>query len=136
MSVAAGPGDIADVSLGRYPRRRLHFQRWFRLLVLGSLLWGVSIAALALTGDRYIVPTVLLLGSFVVPIAWAVRVSDRGGVAEATPQLLVIAFLCGGSLGFLSSALLETPFVSTPRAPVTIGVGLVEEASKVLAVAW
>jgi RsiW-degrading membrane proteinase PrsW (M82 family) len=105
-------------------------------LVLGGLLWGIAVVALALTSDPYIVPTVVILGSFVVPIAWVVRVSDRNRPAETTSQLLGIAFVGGGTLGFLSSALLETPFISAQRAVFTVCVGVIEEASKMLALAW
>jgi RsiW-degrading membrane proteinase PrsW (M82 family) len=126
------PGDLATMSAIGPPLRWVHLQRWFRLLVAGSLLWGFSVLAFALTHDRTVVPTVVVLGAFVVPVAWLVRISERDRPADVTAQLLVVAFVGGGTLGFLSSALLETPFASFPPALFRVGVGLVEEAAKLL----
>jgi RsiW-degrading membrane proteinase PrsW (M82 family) len=116
--------------------RGIRFQRWFRLMLFGSLLWGFSIVAFALTHDRHVVPTVLVFGAFVVPVAWLVRVSERDRPGEVKPQLLAKAFVYGGALGFLSSVLLETPFSSVQPALFRMGVGAVEEGLKVLALVW
>jgi hypothetical protein len=60
----------------------------------------------------------VVLGAFVVPVAWAVRISERDEPAQVTPHLLTKAFGDGGALGSLSSALLETPFLSVHRGAV------------------
>jgi RsiW-degrading membrane proteinase PrsW (M82 family) len=118
------------------PGPKLHNERWIRLLALGGVVWAFSIVAFKVSHDRYVVPTTVVFGAFVVPIAWLVRTVDRERPSAATPLILAKAFVLGGALGFLSSALLETEFDSTQPALFSVGVGLVEEAFKLLAVIW
>lgn len=116
--------------------KRLHLQRWLRFVLAGTALWGVSLVALQLTNDSYVVPTVVLIGCFVVPVGWVLRVTDRDKPSEVTTRLLIRLFLWGGVLGFLSSAVLETPIISMTPLFSRIGVGVIEEASKLAILAW
>lgn len=116
--------------------RYLRFRRWFKVLLTGAAVWGVSVMALALSGDSLLVPTVVLLGSFTVPIAWTLRVSDREHFRAVTPRLLVRLFVAGGTLGFITSALAEKPFIYADAGTFAVGVGVVEEVSKLAMLAW
>ena len=41
---------------------------WWRVFVVGALLWIASVVVTGLTGNFNLVPTVVLLGSFLVPV--------------------------------------------------------------------
>jgi len=76
----------------------------------------------------------VLLGSFLVPVtfvAWAFERRDTGAV---TVPLVFATFLTGGVLGVLGSAVLES-YLLRPSAALFLGVGLIEEAAKLAALA-
>src|SRR5690348_16987513 len=54
--------------LGLYRR-----QGWLRFGVGGLALWAVAVGVTLLTYDSILLPTVVLLGSFVVPVTWLMR---------------------------------------------------------------
>ncbi|HLI01858.1 MAG TPA: PrsW family glutamic-type intramembrane protease [Acidimicrobiales bacterium] len=117
------------------PAVRLHPQRWLRLLVAGALLWGLAVLTLELTNDWYVVPSVVILGSFAVPVALLLRLCERRRPFELTSPLLVRLFVGGGVIGFLCSALLEAPLTSQSPAIFDGSVGVIEEVAKLAVLA-
>jgi protease PrsW len=102
---------------------------WLRLLLGGALVWVVAIAVTAATRDPILAPTVILVGSFLVPVtmvAFALsRIDGRALEAEA----VVLGFLVAGGLGVVLSALVET-YALPSSAGTFLGVGLIEELTK------
>jgi hypothetical protein len=85
------------------------------------------------------VPTVILLGSFLVPVTFVVYAFERHADQVLTTQRIFAAFVYGGVLGVLGASVLEAAFLKRPSAPTYLGVGLVEEAVKLAALgllAW
>lgn len=88
------------------PRRQ-----WLRIFLVGLALWLATVAVIFLTGNLTLLPTLVLLGSFLVPVtfvAWAFQRRDTG---EVTVSLVFGTFLAGGVLGVLgvlASAVLES----------------------------
>jgi RsiW-degrading membrane proteinase PrsW (M82 family) len=83
-------------------------------------------------GNPNLIPTLVLLGSFLVPVtfvAWAFQRRDTG---ELTPSLLLNTFLTGGVLGVLAASVLEA-YLLHPSPLLFFGVGLIEEAAKLAA---
>ncbi len=113
---------------GRWPR-------WLQLLVGGAAAWGLAVAVLLSTGDRYVAGAVVL-GTFVVPLALGVRVADGEVLPGVGTPLMVRLFAYGGLLGFLASAFLEHPMISQPAFVFDGWVGVVEEASKLAVLAY
>ncbi|MFY1670879.1 PrsW family intramembrane metalloprotease [Plantactinospora sp. WMMB334] len=111
------------------PRRQ-----WLRIFVVGLALWLATVAVIFLTGNPTLLPTLVLLGSFLVPVtfvAWAFQRRDTG---EVTVSGVFGTFLAGGVLGILASAVLES-YLLRPSVLLFLSVGLIEEAAKLAALA-
>ena len=84
-------------------------------------------------------PTIILLGSFLVPATFVVYALEHHAGQVLTGQRLFTTFLYGGVLGVLGASVLEAEFLREPSLATYIGVGLIEEAAKLTAlwlVAW
>jgi RsiW-degrading membrane proteinase PrsW (M82 family) len=107
---------------------------WLRILGTGLALWVLTVVVTFLTGNPNLVPTLVLLGSFLVPVTFVAWAFGRRHSGEVTAELLLTTFVTGGVLGVLGASLLET-YLLHPSAGLFIGVGLVEEAVKLAALA-
>jgi RsiW-degrading membrane proteinase PrsW (M82 family) len=126
---------FVNSAVAGYRTVRRRPRTWVRLFVTGLVLWLVSVLVTYVTGNPNLIPTLVLLGSFLVPatfVAWAYGRRDTG---EITVELLIKAFVVGGVLGVCAASLLET-YLLHPSAWLFLGVGLIEEAVKVAALAW
>ena len=52
-------------------------RQWLRVLVVGLLLWMASVVVTFATANTNLVPTVILLGSFLVPVTFAAYAFER-----------------------------------------------------------
>jgi RsiW-degrading membrane proteinase PrsW (M82 family) len=134
----ADPGKeapMADqaIGIGRGTRER-HGRQWLRVFVVGLLLWAASVVVTFATGNTNLVPTVILLGSFLVPVTFVVYAFERADQV-VTAQRIFAAFVYGGVLGVLGASVLEAAFLKQPSVATYLGVGLIEEAVK-LAALW
>lgn len=129
------PTLLAAPDRGRVRRLLTRTPRWLKILAAGASLWGLSVGVLFATGDEYVVAAVAL-GTFVVPLALAAGLGERGKRLGVAPQLMVRLAACGGLLGFLSSALLERPILSAPGPMFDGWVGVIEETSKLAILAF
>ncbi|HWK30245.1 MAG TPA: PrsW family glutamic-type intramembrane protease [Solirubrobacter sp.] len=106
---------------------------WPLVLVAGLALWVASAAVLALTEDEILLPTVVLVGSFVVPVAVIFWFFEHDGHTELSARRLVTAFFVAGVVGLLGAAVLEVWLLPSRLLP-NIWVGLIEEATKAVGV--
>lgn len=119
-------------------RQRAHRMRWLHVLVIGTLIWIASIVATLATRDPILIPTVVLWGSFLVPVTAVIFDFEHEASATLSAERVFSAFVYGGALGVLMAAWLEKWLVGS-GALQYLGVGLIEEAAKFLAlvvVAW
>ena len=86
------------------PVRRL----WPRIFVVGLALWVVSVLITLMTGNVALVPTLVLLGSFLVPVTFVTWAFERWRDEDVTTEIVVSAFVVGGLLGVLGASVLET----------------------------
>jgi RsiW-degrading membrane proteinase PrsW (M82 family) len=105
---------------------------WRGMFFTGLLLWIASIAVTALTNNTNLIPTVVLLGSFLVPATAVVWYVDHYHSPELTGGLVARAFIVGGVLGVMAASILETLLIR-PGMAMFFGVGLIEEGVKLLA---
>jgi RsiW-degrading membrane proteinase PrsW (M82 family) len=105
---------------------------WRGILLTGFLLWMVSVAVTALTRNSNVIPTVVLLGSFLVPTTGVIWYVDHYQSPELTGSLVARAFIVGGVLGVMAASILESLFVRSGTA-MFFAVGLIEEGVKLLA---
>ena len=114
----------------RAPRRT-----WLRMFLTGLVLWILTVVVTFFTGNPNLVPTLVLLGSFLVPVTFVVWAFGRRHSGEVTAELLFSTFITGGVLGVLAASLLES-YLLHPSPGLFLGVGLIEEAVKLLALAF
>jgi RsiW-degrading membrane proteinase PrsW (M82 family) len=124
--------------MGPARRRVTALPQWERILAGGSVLWIGAIFVTATTGNFILIPTVVLLGSFLVPVTAVVWYMDHYHSETLTPRRVVDAFVVGGILGVLGASLLEA-WLRSDGPLFYLGVGLIEEFCKLAAlilVAW
>ncbi len=107
---------------------------WWRVLLVGLLLYFVGIFILVLSGNPVLFPTVVMLGNFVVPITYVAFFYDRRHLSQLSLPTTAMGFFYGGVLGVFASALLEPIFVRPSDPASVFVVGLIEEAAKILGV--
>jgi protease PrsW len=117
-----------------HPPTRHRVPLWARVLLTGLVLWVATVLITFATGNPALVPTIILLGSFVIPVTFVVYAFGRAD-SVLTAQRIFTAFICGGVLGVLGATILETALLRQPTGLSYFGVGLIEEAVK-LAALW
>jgi RsiW-degrading membrane proteinase PrsW (M82 family) len=108
--------------------------RWWAVFLIGLALWGAAVGSVFLTGDVIILPTVFLLGSFLVPVTAVAWYLDHDPSPALSPNRILAAFLIAGVLGLLAAAFLEHLLVYGPGLRGNLKVGLIEEFVKGVAI--
>lgn len=108
---------------------------WLRIFWVGLVLWLATVVVVFATGNPKLVPTLVLLGSFLVPVTFVAWAFERRETGELTPGLILSTFLAGGVLGVLAASLLES-YLLRPSWWLFLGVGLIEEAVKLAVLAF
>ena len=127
----AGPQPPTAGSTGR---RSPTGPGWVRIFVVGLVMWLATVLVTFATENSNLIPTIILLGSFLTPITFVVYAFGRADEV-VTPQRIFGAFVYGGLLGVLGAAVLESVFLRPQSGLLYVGVGLIEEGVK-LAVLW
>ena len=114
---------------------------WLQVLLTGIVLFVAATLVMFLTGNPNLYPTVILVGNFLVPIAFVAFLYDHQHLSALTPETIAKSFCLGGILGVLGASALEALLIPAPASPdrglsLTSGfaVGLIEEGCKILAV--
>jgi RsiW-degrading membrane proteinase PrsW (M82 family) len=102
--------------------------------LVGLALWIATLGATFLTGDLLLLPTVVLLGSFLVPVTAVVWYLDHDPSPVLSPRRMMTAFVTAGVVGLLAAALLESVLVFGPGLFGMLKVGLIEEFVKGVAI--
>jgi RsiW-degrading membrane proteinase PrsW (M82 family) len=104
---------------------------WRHVLGVGLVLWLASVALLVATEAITLVPTVILLGSFLVPVTAVVFYFEHDLSPRLRPRTVMDAFLVGGLLGVFGAVSLEALLL--PAGPLQfLGAGLIEELAKLV----
>jgi len=106
--------------------------KWFQILGGGLLLFIATGQALRFTGNPNFFPTVILLGAFVVPVAFIAYIYERVPAKEISLSCVLICFLGGGAVGLIAAGILEFKALQGMSILGLFGVGLIEEASKLI----
>ena len=118
---------------------------WVAVLRLtGVLVWLLAAGVTAITDDLILIPTLFLIGSFLVPVTVVTFALARLDDCRLTSSVILKGFLAAGTIGVVVSAVTEIYLLPTGAGPVGdalgfFGVGLIEEVSKgavLVAVAW
>ncbi|MEU6772704.1 PrsW family intramembrane metalloprotease [Streptomyces sp. NPDC046759] len=113
------------------PYPRIGAGLWRRSLAGGLALWALTAWGTYETRDSTLLPTPILLGSLLVPVAFVLWAYERHG-RDLGVSAILGCFLAGGTLGALGASPMEAHL---PPASLTTsaGVALVEEAAKLAA---
>ncbi|WP_405070166.1 PrsW family intramembrane metalloprotease [Kribbella sp. NBC_01510] len=117
---------------------------WLAILLAGVLVWLLAAGVTAITKDAILVPTLFLIGSFLVPVTVVTFAMARLDDCRLTSGVVLIGFIAAGTIGVVVSAVTEIYLLPTGSGPIGnalgfFGVGLIEEVSKgavLVAVAW
>jgi len=105
------------------------------MFLTGLALWLLTVIVTFVTRNPNLIPTLVLLGSFLVPVSFVVWAFSRRHSGELTAELLFSTFVTGGVLGVLAASLLES-YLLHPSPVLFLGVGLIEEAAKLAVLAF
>ncbi len=108
---------------------------WRRIFLSGLVLWLLTVVVTFLTGNPNLVPTLVLLGSFLIPVTFVFWAFERRDTGEIDATLILNTFITGGVIGVLAASVLET-YLLHPSPFMFLGVGLIEEGAKLAALAW
>jgi RsiW-degrading membrane proteinase PrsW (M82 family) len=100
---------------------------WWKTLLSGLGLWILTIGITVLTSNANLIPTLILLGSFLVPFCVVLFVIERVIGSISTLQV-VLLFFVGGIFGVLGASVLEVNLQASIWT--FIGVGFIEEFIK------
>jgi RsiW-degrading membrane proteinase PrsW (M82 family) len=101
------------------------------LLAVGAPIWIVAAVITGVTEDTILLPSVVLLGSFLVPVTMVAFALSRPRVNHLTIEIVLLGFLGGGTLGLCFAALTEVYILPTAYGTF-FGVGLIEEGAKAI----
>ncbi|MEU2926111.1 PrsW family glutamic-type intramembrane protease [Streptomyces sp. NPDC007251] len=110
------------------PYPRIAAGLWRRCLGAGLALWVSAAWVTYETRNSTLLPTLILLGGFLVPVVFVLWAYERH-VRDLGVSAILGCFLAGGTLGVLGAS----PLGSYPLHPSLgrfLGVGLIEEAAK------
>jgi RsiW-degrading membrane proteinase PrsW (M82 family) len=133
------------VELGRPPLQQLRLplvnRAWFQVLVTGSALFFIVQAAFRATDNPSFLPTLLVLGAFVVPASFVLYVYEREPVEDLPLPTIAVCFVWGGVVATVTAGVLEYQTLRALGPLQLFGVGFIEEVTKlflplILFVGW
>ncbi|WP_336114443.1 PrsW family intramembrane metalloprotease [Streptomyces sp. PTD9-10] len=116
------------------PYPRIGAGLWKRCLGGGLTLWALTALVTYATRNTAPLPTLILLGGFLVPVVFVLWAYERHGRDLGVSAILGCA-LAGGGLGVLGASLTES-YLLRPSPGMFTVTGLTEEAAKLGALAF
>ncbi|HEY3360913.1 MAG TPA: PrsW family intramembrane metalloprotease [Methanosarcina sp.] len=107
---------------------------WLKVLTTAAFFYVLLLMALLLTKNSNLFPTLVMVGSFMVPVAYVAFIYERRHLSRLTMPTVSLAFLYGGLLGILAASLLEPFFIRQSNLGAILRIGLIEEFAKILGV--
>ena len=107
---------------------------WLRVLFTAAIFYFFLLIALLLTGNPNLFPTVVLVGSFMVPVAYVAFIYEHRHFSTVKMPTVSLTFFYGGLLGILAASLLEPIFIGQLNTSSILRVGFIEEFAKILGV--
>ncbi|MFE0510942.1 PrsW family intramembrane metalloprotease [Streptomyces sp. NPDC058964] len=110
------------------PFPRIRAGLWRRCLGGGLALWVLTALVTYTTKNTTLLPTLILLGGFLVPVTFVLWAYERHG-RDLGVSAILGCFLTGGTLGVLGASTMEH-YLLRPSLSMFVGVGMIEEAAK------
>ena len=97
---------------------RVHHRAWLWLRLVGAVVWIIGAAVTAVTDDDILVPTLILTGSFLVPVSMVMFALTREGEDQLPEDVLIFGFVIGGTVGVVIAAFVETYLLPTATVEI------------------
>ncbi len=110
----------------------LYRRNSFRFLVGGTAVFFILTALVRSTDSRTYIPEAIIVGAFVVPVAFVSYVFEREPGRDIPSGVVTTCFLWGGALGVTVAAVLEYATLRSLGAAQLFGVGVIEESAKLI----
>ena len=107
---------------------------WIRVLSTAAVFYILLLVALLLSGNSNLFPTLVMVGNFMVPVAFVAFLYERRHLSRLTMSTVSLAFLYGGLVGLVAASFLEPFFISRLDPSAILRVGFIEEFAKILGV--
>jgi protease PrsW len=117
---------------------RLLNQRWFQVFGAGLVLFFGAEQVLKYTGNINLVPTVILIGAFVVPITFVIyffsaeQMVDKAIHKGISITPMTILFLVGGTIGIIAAGAIEYSTLTSLSIASLFAVAAIEESAKLI----
>ena len=121
-----------DPQLVQRPPVRGH--AWLRVFLIGLLFYVISLFTLVVTTNPNLFPTVVMIGSFLVPVTYVAFFYERRDLSQLTLPTTALGFVYGGILGVIAASWLEPLFIQQLDLATAFMVGVIEEFAKILGV--
>jgi RsiW-degrading membrane proteinase PrsW (M82 family) len=105
---------------------------WFRVLISGLALFFATEQVLKVTENPNLIPTVILLGAFIVPVAFITYIYGYEPVKDVSLPTVALSFLWGGIIGIAAAGLLEYETLKSLTFLALLGVAVIEELVKLI----
>ncbi len=107
---------------------------WLKVLSTAAIFYTLLLVALLLTDNSNLFPSLVMVGSFMVPVAYVAFFYERRHLSLLTMPTISMTFVYGGLLGIIAAALLEPFFISQLNLGAILRIGFIEEFAKILGV--
>ena len=107
-------------------------RRWFQIFVSGLILLYLVERTLVATSNPNYVPSVIVLGAFLLPITFVTYLYERLPSWDVPLQTLAVCFLWGGVLGTVVAGALEYEVARALGLLPKLLIGLIEESAKLI----
>jgi RsiW-degrading membrane proteinase PrsW (M82 family) len=125
----AAPGHQGDDEMNTH-RVPLWRQRWWQILLSGAVFFFVLARLLADTKNPNLIPSVLVLGAFLVPVTFLAYLGERLPVRDVPLSAIAVCFLWGGAVGISLAGFLEYKTLRDFGVVPMLAIGLIEESVK------
>lgn len=106
---------------------------WQQVLLISAGLYVIGLAALAATDNPNLFPTVVLVGSFAVPLTFVTFLWENRRLTPISWPAVGLCFVYGGTLSLLLAGILEPIFIRQLTVLSLFSAAAIEEAVKILA---
>jgi len=129
-----------ELKRSNMPIKKIHVLRqlWVLIVAVGIVLFTIADLTLRLTNNVILFPTVMLIGTFLIPVAFTAyfyqqeNLFDNGLHAGSILPTLLMCALFGGLIGALAASILESKFSSNNSLLSLMWVGPIEEFAKLI----
>lgn len=107
---------------------------WIKVIATSAVLYVLLLVVLLLTGNSNLFPTLMMVGNFMVPVAYVAFIYERRHLSSLKMPEVSLAFLYGGLVGILAASFLEPFFITELNPGAILRIGFIEEFAKILGV--